>query len=128
MKLAKSSGYVKIASRSLFPVPGKDRMPKNKLNCWEIKKCGRERGGRDEQTMGVCPASVEVRLDTIHSGKNAGRACWVIAGTMCDGTVQGSFAKKLASCEVCSFYKQVKQEEGSGFFSATVLLKKLKFG
>jgi nicotinamidase-related amidase len=28
MKLAKSFGYVKIASRSLFTMPGKDRMPK----------------------------------------------------------------------------------------------------
>ncbi len=100
----------------------------NKLNCWEIKKCGRESGGKHEQAMGVCPASVEVRLDTIHGGKNAGRACWVIAGTMCDEAVQGSFAKKLASCDGCSFYKQVEQEEGKEFFSATVLLKRMKFG
>ena len=104
-------------------------MPKkDRLNCWESKKCGRESGGKNEQAMGACPAAVEVRLDTIHGGENAGRACWVIAGTMCNETVQGSFAKKLASCEVCSFYKQVLQEEGKEFFSSTVLLKKLKFG
>lgn len=104
-------------------------MPKNtKQNCWENKKCGREHGGKHEQDMGICPASIEVRLDTLHGGKNAGRACWIIAGTMCDGTVQGSFAKKLASCEVCSFCKQVAQEEGKVFFPATVLLKKIKFG
>ena len=104
-------------------------MPKkSKLNCWETTKCGRERGGTHEQAMGVCPASVEGRLNEVHGGKNAGRACWVIAGTMCDGTVQGSFAKKLASCKVCGFYKQMEQEEGGDFFSSTVLLKKIKFG
>ena len=104
-------------------------MPKKgKLNCWETIKCGREPGGKNEQAIGVCPAAIEVRLDTVHGGKNAGRACWVIAGTMCDGTVQGSFAKKLKSCEVCLYYKQVEQEEGTSFFPATVLLKKMKFG
>ena len=71
MKLAKSYRYVKIASRSRCMVrPERDGMlNKKKQNCWEIKKCGREPGGTHEQAMGVCPASVEVRLDTIHVKK-----------------------------------------------------------
>jgi hypothetical protein len=28
-----------------------------KLNCWEVKKCGREPGGVKVKELGVCPAS-----------------------------------------------------------------------
>ncbi len=65
-----------------------------KLNCWEFTKCGREPGGIREHELGTCPVPGEKRLDDVHGGVNAGRACWVGAGTLCDGKVQGSFAKK----------------------------------
>ncbi len=99
----------------------------NKINCWEFKKCGREPGGEHEKELGVCPAATETRLDTIHGGKNAGRACWVIAGTMCSGHVQGSFAKKYLSCSTCDFYQLVETEVGKNYQLGTRLLKKLKF-
>ena len=91
-----------------------------KLNCWEAKRCGREPGG-NRKDLGVCPASVEARLDGIHGGINAGRTCWIVAGTLCGGKVQGTFAKKYDSCEQCDFFSLVKEEEGSGFQSASVL-------
>ncbi len=53
------------------------------MNCWEFKKCERQPEGRKAVERGVCPAAVEKRLDIFHGGKNAGRACWVAAGTMC---------------------------------------------
>ena len=31
----------------------------NRLNCWEVKKCGREPGGKSVATLGVCPAASE---------------------------------------------------------------------
>ena len=96
-----------------------------RLNCWEFKKCGREPGGLHHE-LGICPAAVEKRLDGIHHGENAGRACWVIAGTLCDRQVQGSFAKKYANCEKCDFYQAVEQQEGSKFKLALFLLGKLK--
>ena len=34
-----------------------------KLNCWEFKKCGRQPGGEHVNDMGLCPATVEVRLE-----------------------------------------------------------------
>jgi hypothetical protein len=46
-----------------------------KLNCREIKKCGREPGGAKVKGLGICPASTEERLDGIYRGKNGGRAC-----------------------------------------------------
>jgi hypothetical protein len=64
-----------------------------KLNCWEFKKCGREAGGAKAKELGVCPATEDEKLNTVHGGKNAGRSCWVLAGTMCGGKVQGRHLK-----------------------------------
>lgn len=65
-------------------------------NCWEFKNCGRQAGGAKEAEMGICPAY----------SKNAGQACWLVAGTFCGGKIQGSFAEKEVSCINCEFYKQ----------------------
>ena len=94
-----------------------------KLNCWEFKKCGRELGGENAFALGVCPAATDVMLDNVHDGISAGRACWVIVGTMCNGTVQGAFAQKYKSCAQCDFYAHVKEEEGESFIPTVTLLK-----
>jgi hypothetical protein len=82
-----------------------------KQNCWEFKKCGREPGGKKSSELGVCPATVHKDLDGIHGGKNAGRACWVVAGSLCGGKIQGTYATKLANCWRCDFMNSVKREE-----------------
>ncbi len=97
-----------------------------KINCWEFKQCGREQGGRRAAELGVCPAAIDGRLDGIHEGKNAGRACWIMAGTLCGGQVQGTFANKFKNCEVCDFYKTVKLSEGGEFHLSVLLLSRLK--
>jgi len=97
-----------------------------KKNCWEVMNCGREPGGRNAEASGVCPASTDERLDNVHGGSNAGRTCWVVAGTFCEGRVQGTFAQKLKDCSSCEFYRQVRIEEGADYQTALVLLKKLK--
>lgn len=84
-----------------------------KLNCWDFTKCGREPGGAKAQERGVCPASTDVAANGFHGGKNGGRICWAIEGTLCDGTVQGTFAQKISSCMGCEFFKKVKAEEPS---------------
>jgi len=96
-----------------------------KMNCWEVKKCGREPGGSNKH-LGVCPSAVEKKLHGVHGGANAGRACWVVAGTMCGGAVQGTFAKKYENCEKCDFYQMVLQEEGRQYLLSMFLLKKLR--
>jgi hypothetical protein len=63
------------------------------MNCWEFKKCGREKGGLNAKALGVCPAYPD-----------KGRQCARVAGTLCGGTVQGSFASKLNNCMKCEFY------------------------
>jgi hypothetical protein len=81
------------------------------VNCWEFKKCGREPGGPHADDLGVCPVTTTKRLNLLHGGKNAGRACWFVVGTLCNGKVQGTFAKKYRTCIYCDFYKKVKEEE-----------------
>ena len=100
----------------------RDKGVTRKLNCWEFKKCGREPGGVNVNTLGPCPAATEARADGIHGGKNGGRVCWVIAGTLCEGQVQGTFAVKLASCFRCDFFRLVLQEEKEAYvYSKNVL-------
>ena len=97
-----------------------------KLNCWEVKKCGREPGGIKVVEFGICPAAIEERLNGTHGGKAAGRTCWIVSGTLCGGRIEGTFAKKYGNCEKCAFYKTVKAEEGLNFLMSPDLLPKLR--
>ncbi len=83
----------------------------SKKNCWEFKGCGREPGGRKIAELGVCPVTEEASFDGAHGGKSAGRACWIVAGSLCGGKVQGTYAQKLFNCWKCDFMNLVKKEE-----------------
>lgn len=65
-----------------------------RMNCWEFTKCGREVGGMKAEELGVCPAYPD-----------HGRDCARVAGTLCDGEIQGTFARKFRNCRKCRFYK-----------------------
>jgi hypothetical protein len=92
-----------------------------KLNCWEYKKCGREPGGKVAEHMGVCPAATEKKFRGVHDGSESGRACWLVAGTLCGGKPQGTFAQKIETCEMCDFFRKVKSEEKDSFMSTNPL-------
>jgi hypothetical protein len=96
-----------------------------KQNCWDAKKCGRERGGARSAELGICPAATDSRLTGLNGGLNGGRVCWVMTGTLCGGKVQGSFALKMGSCMSCDFYQQVTREEGASCAKSGDLLLKL---
>lgn len=101
-------------------------MSKKKLNCWESKKCRRVYGAEMDGSYGICPVYTEKRLDGVNDGRNAGRACWVVAGTMCNDKVQGSFAFKIKGCSSCEFYRLVKKEEGENIVDNQEILNKIK--
>jgi two-component system NtrC family sensor kinase len=63
--------------------------------CWEFMKCG-----RDTDSEIKCPAY-----------PHFGRVCWVVAGTFCEGKVQGTFAQKCEDCRKCEFYRKVTTGE-----------------
>lgn len=98
------------------------------MNCWEVMDCGREPGGARVKELGVCPAAICKEADGIHGGKNGGRCCWAIAGTLCRGKLQGTFSQKESTCFECPFYKQVKIEEGPYFEPAFVIIDKIRIG
>ena len=60
--------------------------------CWEYMQCGRD--VNDEMK---CPAY-----------PHFGQVCWAVAGTLCAGKIQGTFAQKTNDCRNCIFYKKVK--------------------
>ncbi len=74
-----------------------------KQNCWEVMKCGKESNSEDDffSEDGTCPASTELCTDGVNDGKNAGRACWVIEGTLGEDEVQGDhFSKASVSLRI----------------------------
>jgi hypothetical protein len=83
--------------------------PNRKLNCWEFKRCGREAGGAKAKELGVCPAY-----------PNHGKSCAALAGTLCGGKVQGSFAQKLNSCLKCEFFNSPHYDRKSAKPSAAI--------
>ncbi|MBU0730050.1 MAG: hypothetical protein KKE17_08495 [Proteobacteria bacterium] len=87
-----------------------------KLNCWEFKNCGRIEGGAREAECGICPAYGEIRLDGLNAGKNGGRVCWFVEGTLCDNCVRkeadGTYLDKYKRCLKCNFYKYVEEQQG----------------
>ena len=97
-----------------------------RVNCWEYKNCGREPYGKNVMTLGVCPAAIERKLHGVHGGVNAGRSCWVVAGTLCHGEVQGPFAQKYNSCKDCDFYQMVQTENNENFQLSSLLLQRLR--
>ena len=100
----------------------------DKQNCWQVKNCGREPNGYRSHELGVCRSAIEESLDGAHGGKNAGRACWVVAGTLCGGKEQGTFAQKYKNCSQCDFYLRVRQEEGAKYVYSSVLQAQMKRG
>ncbi len=98
----------------------------SKQNCWDFKKCAREPGGAKVGLLGICPAAIEEKVDGTNSGKNGGRACWALTGTLCSDEVQGTFATKLMNCLDCDFYKLVSYEEGAKHESSMSILTKLE--
>lgn len=97
-----------------------------KLNCWEFHNCGRAPGGENTGELGICPAALEIRTDTINEGKNGGRACWAVAGTLCQGVVDGKFNSKVATCMLCDFYTTVCYEQGRTFQGTAIILDLLR--
>jgi hypothetical protein len=75
-------------------------------NCWDFKQCGRECGG----SPGVCPAALTSAADGVNRGLNAGRVCWAVTGTLCDGERQGTYAEKVMKCRTCDFRLKVQEE------------------
>lgn len=70
----------------------------NHIRCYEYMKCGRELGGRHVEEFGYCPAALAPDNN-----------CWLVAGTMCSGTIEGSYAQKIDTCIICAYYNKMQE-------------------
>jgi hypothetical protein len=77
--------------------------------------CGREPGGRRAAELGVCPAAEFSAADGYLGGRNGGCACAYVAGTFCEGVLQGTYRDKSKECWDCAFYRQLRREHGAAF-------------
>ncbi|MFC1844282.1 two-CW domain-containing protein [Thermodesulfobacteriota bacterium] len=77
-------------------------MKKELLNCWEMKKCERQKGGKKASELGECIASKE----------GMGHSCWAVAGTLCGGEIQGTIAQKIGYCTSCEVYQNYNRSMG----------------
>ena len=94
-----------------------------KQNCWEYMKCGREPGGLKISSDGICPATTINNFNGFNKGKNAGRVCWAVTGTLCRNIVKGKNASQISSCMTCEFFKNVQKDEGAKFKLVTPVIE-----
>lgn len=104
-----------------------------KLNCWEAMKCGLEPGGERAKEFGVCPAAIKKELDGVNEGKNGGRACWAMLGTLCHGAdgiprSQDTYTQKLGRCTQCRFYELVAIQQEDELIKTEEIFKILESG
>jgi hypothetical protein len=96
-----------------------------KKNCWEATNCGRETGGKNVDELGICPASRETAVDGLNDGKNGGRVCWAVPGTLCDGEVQYFETQKWGKCRRCAFFWKVHREERANYAGVARIMERL---
>ncbi len=84
-------------------------------NCWEFNNCGKNPSSKGAKENGECPTEKFVEFEGTNKGKNGGRYCWRVPGTLCnvhDGKTIPNWADKMKDCIHCEFFKKVRQEEG----------------
>ncbi|MBF0162916.1 MAG: hypothetical protein HQM01_00205 [Magnetococcales bacterium] len=83
-------------------------------NCWEKNKCGREPGGSKEAKLGTCPVATFEVADGFLGGKNGGRACIFIVGSLAPADRLNSCASLAThsnrDCFQCAFFDDLKKK------------------
>ncbi len=77
-----------VERQLLFFLYKKNRVFKKAKTCWNIKKCSIE-------SKNKCPAWEF----------EAGKLCWFINGTVCDGTAKKNWQEKMAMCRYCEVFE-----------------------
>ena len=94
-----------------------------KLNCWNFMGCGLRMNGitPNPGDAGLCPVFIDKESDGMHSGRKAGRVCWTVLNTICNGSVQRTYRQKYETCSNCDFYRYVLDDEAANFLRAYLL-------
>jgi hypothetical protein len=78
---------------------------KDKLNCWDFKKCCDKPLSHHACKIIVCPAKKEFIANGLNGGINGGRMCWIIIDSH-------SKRKAQTACFQCEFRYKVIADEG----------------
>jgi DNA-binding XRE family transcriptional regulator len=82
---------VHVERQLLFMMTQRRGEPMISKACWTLKKCPTERKRR-------CPAWEF----------NAGKLCWFVNGTLCEGTIHKSWREKMKVCRSCEMLEPLK--------------------
>lgn len=83
---------VHVERQLLFMMTHKRGEPMISKACWTIKKCPTERKRQ-------CPAWEF----------NAGKLCWFVNGTLCEGTAHKCWREKMKICRSCEVLEPLKE-------------------
>jgi len=81
---------VHIERQVLLILALKNHASKKDKSCWLTRRC-----------------PVETRQDCPAWQFDAGHLCWFINGTICEGSPQGSWKKKMKICRECEVYRSI---------------------
>ena len=79
-----------VERQMFFMIASKGEHAKGRKPCWAIKKCPAEQKKQ-------CPAWEF----------NAGKLCWFINGTMCDGQIHKDWKGKMEICRSCEVLRRL---------------------
>ncbi|MBF0136685.1 MAG: hypothetical protein HQL65_10625 [Magnetococcales bacterium] len=85
-----------IVSKKLKQFSNNPEKTDEKINCWEFNQCGKEE---------YCLAGTSDSFDGFFGGKNGGRFCAFIEGTLCKDDTPRRDSDKLKMCSHCPFYE-----------------------
>ena len=95
------------------------------MKCCEFMMCGKELARTKAQELGLCSASSKTMLDRTDESRDAGPACWIISGAVCDGTSQRPCMEENGDCMSPTLYDYMCNQERQRLENSSNLLRKL---
>jgi signal transduction histidine kinase len=80
-----------------------------KLNCWDVLTCG-----QGPASPKPCRVATEDASDGVNGGKNGGRFCWAVGGTL-SGREHLATCATMTRCLNCDFLHLVRSQEEDSF-------------
>ncbi len=87
---------------------------RRKQNCWEVSNCGKEN---------YCLAGTSTLFDGMFGGRNGGRFCAFIDGTLCKDGAPMDPEEKIRRCASCHFFKEIVSDAIDGGYPADAAMQ-----
>jgi hypothetical protein len=83
-------------------------------NCWEHMECGREPGGKNQDSLGVCPVTKYHLADGFFCGRDGGGGCAFIVGSFSPGEFEDQCGANR-DCKKCRYYLHMTSKYKSSY-------------